>query len=673
MKSLYVDLDNNKLLAGSLNPLIASQQVFYSGNTETVTVDLIQRDSNFNLLNYVPSTGTTVSMVVGVPGNVVSIPAMTRSTQAGITGTATASLYSAITAIGTVSKYSAVTATVTASLYGNITAQATAVMTRGSACTLSVSVASVVYPILQARRIGGGNGASATVATTSVATPGYYALGISDGVGRDYVEIVSEGQNLWGSPIVMQTCATNGTFHQVAGGGSYYDIIYAYQNISSNFTFSNGKLVSVKPSVFTPVSGYGLIGITIIADPDYIYSANTVTVDNGGSGFPDGVDIPFSIPSDEDGDGRPCTGTMRAIGGAIVTASITNHGSRFTSSITDGKSYGILPAYKIQDITVTCAGAGYFGNSPTLTIDSTFYSNSAGTSQAQATTLTTVDGGISVILNSSGYGYTATPGISIQAPRLSDGVRSVTLTSAPTGYADGAYGCTVSGPATGTTAAVNMVVNNGAISFSILNQGTGYVTAPAIQCPAPNLANSIQRIAITSAGAGYTSAPTVTIYGAGSGASATATLAADGSIASVQVVSVGTGYTGTTTVGFSAPNNLGKIASISISTSGTNYTTAPAISFSGGGGSGAAATASVLNGGLYTIELTNEGSGYATAPAVTVAASPSRTIFTGLLTVTSAFVNAILPSTAVTVQISAASTIGTSTLLQVQGAVAGTI
>jgi hypothetical protein len=231
----------------------------------------------------------------------------------------------------------------------------------------------------------------------------------------------------------------------------------------------------------------------------------------------------------------------------------------------------------------------------------------------------------------------------------------------------------VSGPASGTVAAVNMVVNNGDISFSILNQGTGYVTAPAIACPAPNLADSVRIVTISTAGIGYTSAPTVTIYGAGSGASATATLAADGSIASVQVVSAGTGYTGTTTVGFSAPDNLGKIESIVIATSGTNYTTAPAISFTGGGGSGAAATASVLNGGLYTIELTNGGSGYVTAPAVTIAASPSRTLFTGVLTVTSAFVNSILPSTAVTIQISAASTIGTSTLLQMQGAVAGTI
>lgn len=693
MKSLYVDLDNNKLLAGPLNPLIASQQVFYSGNTETVTVDLIQRDSNFNLLNYEPSTGTTISMVVGIPGSVVSIPAMTRSTQAGITGTATASLYSAITATGTVSKYSVATATVTASLYGNITAQATAVMTRGTACTLSLSVVTAKTPEFRIGFVSRATAATASISTTSVSN---YANPFRSssifGPGDTFIDIIQGGFGLYGNPQAYFAKPTSVTFGVFS---------YESKNITNNCTFEDGKIIAIDPSFIDPNYFYpgssvsisfsspvtvGFVvnstqilttlsaSIIVVPDPDYVYSISSISVACGGSGFPSGINIPFTIPSDEDGDGRPCTGLMRAINGSVVSVvSISSRGSRFTSSVTNGKNYGILPSYKIQDITVTCAGAGYYGSAPTITIDSTYFSNSEGTSQAQATAITTVDGKISVILNSSGYGYTATPGVSIQAPRLSDGLRFVTLTNTPTGYADGTYGCTVSGPASGTVAAVNMVVNNGDISFSILNQGTGYVTAPAIACPAPNLADSVRIVTISTAGIGYTSAPTVTIYGAGSGASATATLAADGSIASVQVVSAGTGYTGTTTVGFSAPDNLGKIESIVIATSGTNYTTAPAISFTGGGGSGAAATASVLNGGLYTIELTNGGSGYVTAPAVTIAASPSRTLFTGVLTVTSAFVNSILPSTAVTIQISAASTIGTSTLLQMQGAVAGTI
>jgi len=659
MKSLYVDLDNNKLLAGSLNTQIASQQVFYSGNTETISVDFVQRDSNSNLLNYAPATGTTISMVVGIPGSVVSIPAMTRSTQAGITGTATASLYSAITATGTASKYSGVTATVTASLYGNMTALASATITRGTACTLSLSVASVIYPLLQVRSVTSGQNIAATTSTAAS-----YRFGSASSIGVSYVEIVSEGQNLWGSPLVYKTCKAD------VGGNEYYD----YSNVSQNFGFSNGKLVSVNPSALDPVDGVPFFSFSFVADPDYVYSANTVAVANGGTGFPDGVDIPFTIPSDETGDGRPCTGVMRAVGGVIVTASIVCHGSRFTSSITNGKSYAITPAYKVASISVTCAGAGYYDTTPSITIDSAYYDSTiGGASEAAATVITTASGGISVILSSSGYGYTSTPGITIEPARLSDGVRFAILTNTPTGYADGVYSCTVAAPTSGTKAEINMSVTDGLASFSVINSGAGYVAAPVVTCPAPNLTNSVQKITITCAGLGYTTAPTVTVYGAGSGASATATLADDGSISGVQITSAGIDYTGTVTVGFSKPDNLGIIQSISIVTSGTNYITAPAISFSGGGGSGAVATASVLNGGIYSIELTNAGSGYVTAPAITFDASPSRTIFSGVLTVSTAFVNAILPSTAVTVQISSISTIGTSTLLQVQGAVAGTI
>jgi len=672
MKSLYVDLDNNKLLAGSLNTQIASQQVFYSGNTETISVDFVQRDSNSNLLNYAPATGTTISMVVGIPGSVVSIPAMTRSTQAGITGTATASLYSAITATGTASKYSGVTATVTASLYGNITALASATITRGTACTLSLSVASVIYPLLQVRAVTSGQNIPATTSTTG--TAGYrfgtaapnseLSLTAASKIGLNYVEIVSEGQNLWGSPLVWQTCST------AIAGNTYY----AFADVSQYFEFFDGKLVSVKSGALEPIEGHLVQSFTFVADPDYVYSANTVAVANGGTGFPDGVDIPFTIPSDETGDGKPCTGVMRAVGSVIVTASIVCHGSRFTSSITNGKSYAITPAYKVGSISVTCAGAGYYDTTPSITIDSAYYDSTiGGASEAAATVITTASGGISVILSSSGYGYTATPGITIAPARLSDGLRFVTLSNTPTGYADGVYSCTVAAPTSGTKAEINMSVTNGLASFSVINSGAGYVAAPVVTCPAPNLTNSVQKITITCAGLGYTTAPTVTVYGAGSGASATATIADDGSVSDVQITSAGIDYTGTVTVGFSKPDNLGIIQSISIVTSGTNYITAPMISFSGGGGSGAVATASVLNGGIYSIELTNAGSGYVTAPAITFDTSPSRTIFSGVLTVSTAFVNSILPSTAVTVQISSITTIGTSTLLQVQGAVAGTI
>jgi hypothetical protein len=708
MPRYYADLDNNKLLTGPLSTQIAARPTFYSGNVVPVSVDLIQRDTLQNLQNYSPATGTTISFLLGSATTVISVPALTKASEAGITGTATCSLYSTATATGTVAKYSVVTAAVTASLYGNITAQAIAVMTRGTACTLSLTVVTAKTPEFRIGFVSKATAATASISTTSVSN---YANPFKSntvyGPGDTFIEITQSGFGLYGNPQVYFAKPTVG--NEYIGGGQYNNAarVYTSENITDKCTFEDGKIIDIDPSFIQPeyfrAATAGSRGgaswnldfsssvslcfvqneeifptttvsasIVVIPDPDYVYSISSVSVVSGGSGFPSGINIPFSIPSDEDGDGRPCTGFMRAINGSVVSVvSISSRGSRFTSSVTNGKNYGIFPAYKIQDITVTCAGAGYYGSTPAIAIDSTYLSSGELASSAQATAITTVAGGISVILNSSGYGYTTTPGVSIQAPRLSDGIRSVTLTNTPTGYADGIYGCTVSGPASGTTAAVNMLVTNGTVSFSILNQGTGYVTAPVIVCPAPNLADSVKSIAITTGGIGYTSAPTVTIYGVGSGASATAAIS-NGKVISISVVSSGSGYTGSVTISIAAPENAGKVDSITIVTGGTNYISAPTISLSGGGGSGAAASATIVNGSVAAISLDDSGSGYVTAPMVTIANSPSRVIYSGVLTVTTAFYTAASSATNL-IQLNSTTTLGVSTLIQVSAQLASSL
>src|ERR1700674_2311007 len=78
------------------------------------------------------------------------------------------------------------------------------------------------------------------------------------------------------------------------------------------------------------------------------------------------------------------------------------------------------------------------------------------------------------------------------------------------------------------------------------------------------LRDSVNSIAVTNGGAGYTSAPTVSITGGGgSGASATAIL----------------------------DTTAGAVYTLNLSSGGTGYTSAPTITITGGGGSGASATA----------------------------------------------------------------------------------
>lgn len=84
----------------------------------------------------------------------------------------------------------------------------------------------------------------------------------------------------------------------------------------------------------------------------------------------------------------------------------------------------------------------------------------------------------------------------------------------------------------------------------------------------------VYRISMSTAGTGYTSAPTVTISGgSGSGATAVAIL-----------------------------NNDGGVERIELTAEGSGYTTAPTVSFSGGGGSSAAATARIQGATCVLIE-----------------------------------------------------------------------
>ena len=132
--------------------------------------------------------------------------------------------------------------------------------------------------------------------------------------------------------------------------------------------------------------------------------------------------------------------------------------------------------------------------------------------------------------------------------------------------------------------------------LALINGGSGYTAAPSVVLSAPNDANGIQAVAVstiannvvtsitlTEAGSGYTQAPTVSFYGGGgSGANA--------------VASIVTFATGT--------------VSIAVTNPGDSFTSAPTVNISGGGGTGAAATAVVRGNALATIVMTNPGTGY---------------------------------------------------------------
>lgn len=176
--------------------------------------------------------------------------------------------------------------------------------------------------------------------------------------------------------------------------------------------------------------------------------------------------------------------------------------------------------------------------------------------------------------------------------------------------------------------------------------------------------DSVTAVALTAAGSGFTTAPTVSVS-IGTGAVVTATIGG-GVVTALTLTAPGTGYSQSSTLTISSAsatahasiNGAGTITSITVDTAGSNYTStatatiaaatqsdvtvtatltgdgvassftlgdsvaryifAPTVVFTGGGGTGAAAHANVSNGVITSITRDAAGSGYTSAPTVSL-------------------------------------------------------
>lgn len=131
------------------------------------------------------------------------------------------------------------------------------------------------------------------------------------------------------------------------------------------------------------------------------------------------------------------------------------------------------------------------------------------------------------------------------------GLSLVLLVPAPAAWAQAPQLVKVDGSST-----VNRT-DGAATSWGLLSYfSTGMIqaTVTATRSTTGPTTNTITGYTITNAGAGYMTAPTVTVSGGGgTGATATAAISAEGRVISVTVVSPGSGYTSTPTVALTAP------------------------------------------------------------------------------------------------------------------------
>ena len=292
------------------------------------------------------------------------------------------------------------------------------------------------------------------------------------------------------------------------------------------FLYDLGTVTSVGTATLTPLTPYVQVTGAVISGTDSNFAVGST------------IPVTFSTPSCSDADAVANFTVLNS--GQIALSSIPTPGSATTFSVVT------LSAYKkINGITVTCAGLGYWETAPTVTIDNSAYVPTApGATPASISAILNGSGGIILTVACAGYGYASAPAVTIDAPNAGNGIRLVEVVTSGVGYSDGTFACTVSAaPTGGTTAVVNFVKSGTSQSFSIVNPGRGYTSVPGVVVTKPNLGGQVSAFTVTCKGAGYLAAPAITLTGGGgSGAAAAATIE-NGSITTISITTGGVGYT----------------------------------------------------------------------------------------------------------------------------------
>ena len=319
--------------------------------------------------------------------------------------------------------------------------------------------------------------------------------------------------------------------------------------------------------------------------------------------------------------------------GLLVGITLTNPGSGYANPIlTLAKN---LPAtgtvrlgtnQSIASIQVVNGGQ-FYASAPAVTL-----TDSAGIGSGALATATIVNGVVtSINVTNAGSGYvnpvlTIAPPTTVQIQRDSIiPLPSITITDI--GGGSGAMAKPIF-DLHGFLTGVLVTGSQATASITLGNQG------------------AIGSITLLDGGQFYLTPPTVTITdnaGSGTGALALATIDTNGMVSAISLVTFGNGYIDPV-VTLSAPevinsgyvkpvltfsNNTpatatatiqnGGITAITISNGGQYYgNTAPRITISGGGGSGAIATATLANGVVTAITLNNGGSGYSSIPSISL-------------------------------------------------------
>ncbi len=467
---------------------------------------------------------------------------------------------------------------------------------------------------------GGGTGATAVAQLTSGAVSGVTI--ISRGTGYTTAPTISfaggngsaaVAHSVLGFPVKRVTMTTPGS------GYSYPPPVIITPNPAD--TLAGGAI-----GVAVLSSG---VGVVEVVTPGTGYTSNpTVALTGGGGGTGAAATAQRGFPI--------ATIAMSAGGSGYLTAptvQITGDG--------EGASAHVIFGAALTTPVISNPGSGYTSD-PTVV-----FTGGGGT--GAAATVTRSFGVASIGLTAPGTGYTSNPAVALSGgggtgatatTTRTFSVASAVVTAGGSGYTAATVVFSAP-PVGGTTATGTVTVASGAVTgITITDPGSGYTTAPTATISGDGtlatanavLATSgpVSGFVITNAGSGYTSPPTVAITGGGgSGAEGDAVVNTAGRIQSIAMTNFGSGYssapaisfTGGAGTGAAAITSLGSssgiISGVVIDNPGKGFTTAPTIAFVGGGGTGAAATSTLgTTGTIKTVTVTVPGTGYLTPPTV---------------------------------------------------------
>ena len=217
----------------------------------------------------------------------------------------------------------------------------------------------------------------------------------------------------------------------------------------------------------------------------YPSTINGITVNNGGTNYT----VSATQIKIIGGGGTGAVATPTVSGGVIASIAVSNSGIGYTGPPAISITSGIVSTANLV------GGSGYVGANTQITVSGGGGSGAIITTAAAGTIVT-------LIISNAGTGYSTTPTLTITS-----GITGTTSIVAGSGYTNGTYPLGISGGGGSGCTGTFTISSGGLTAITIVDAGTGYTSAPTLSFPG--------------AGAGTGASATATL---GTGASATAVI-----------------------------------------------------------------------------------------------------------------------------------------------------